>query len=99
MTFPMMPGVPAAGHVTAAGGYWHPGRAENCPTCNPPPQRSRDRIPHMMGSETLRGTNQFGFPFIDTIAPCGQQVAVTLTTRRADLVRCVKCRAAAKEKT
>lgn len=31
----MIPGVPAAGHVTARGGYWHPGRAEGCAKCEP----------------------------------------------------------------
>lgn len=33
----MMPGVPAAGHVTA-GGAWHPGRAEGCVKCPAPPK-------------------------------------------------------------
>jgi hypothetical protein len=30
-----MPGVPAAGHVTARG-YWHPGRPEGCVKCEVP---------------------------------------------------------------
>jgi hypothetical protein len=29
-----IPGVPAAGHVTA-GGWWHPGRSDGCPKCEP----------------------------------------------------------------
>jgi hypothetical protein len=29
--WPVMPGVPAAGHL--ARGYWHPGRAPGCPKC------------------------------------------------------------------
>jgi len=36
--WPYMPGVPAAGHVTARG-FWHPGRPENCRKCPPPTQR------------------------------------------------------------
>lgn len=32
----MMPGVPAAGHLTR-GGFWHPGRAEGCAKCEPEP--------------------------------------------------------------
>lgn len=40
-TFPVMPGVPAAGHVTG-GGAWHPGRAEGCGKCTPS-QTPRDR--------------------------------------------------------
>jgi hypothetical protein len=31
--WPMVPGVPAAGHVTS-GGYWHPGPGANCPRCS-----------------------------------------------------------------
>jgi hypothetical protein len=30
--WPVMPGVPAAGHCTA-GGHWHPGAIENCHRC------------------------------------------------------------------
>ena len=37
-SWPCMPGVPAAGHVTAQG-LWHPGRPENCRKCPPPTQR------------------------------------------------------------
>lgn len=33
--WPYMPGVPAAGHVTARG-WWHPGRIEGCAKCPPP---------------------------------------------------------------
>ena len=33
-----MPGVPAAGHITS-GGYWHPGPATSCFTCQTPAQR------------------------------------------------------------
>ena len=36
-TYPVVPGVPAAGHLTA-GGNWHPGRAEGCVKCPAPPQ-------------------------------------------------------------
>lgn len=32
--WPYVPGVPALGHVTARG-YWHPGRIEGCPKCEP----------------------------------------------------------------
>lgn len=35
MSRPMVPGVPAAGHLTD-GGFWHPGRAEGCVKCEPP---------------------------------------------------------------
>lgn len=28
---PAVPGVPAAGHIDPAGGWWHPGRPETCP--------------------------------------------------------------------
>ena len=31
--WPYVPGVPAAGHVTARG-YWHPGNGATCPKCN-----------------------------------------------------------------
>lgn len=41
-TYPLMPGVPAAGHVTA-GGAWHPGRAEGCVKC-PQSQPVKDGI-------------------------------------------------------
>lgn len=30
--WPMMPGVPAAGHLTS-GGFWHPGPVQGCPKC------------------------------------------------------------------
>jgi len=30
--WPVMPGVPAAGHLTG-GGFWHPGRPEGCVKC------------------------------------------------------------------
>jgi hypothetical protein len=36
--FDYIPGVPAAGHVTG-GGYWHPGRSDNCVKCEPPRPR------------------------------------------------------------
>lgn len=47
-TFPVQPGVPAAGHVTT-GGAWHPGRAEGCGKCGPPPMalEKGDRIVHV----------------------------------------------------
>lgn len=32
--WPVYPGVPAAGHVTAKG-FWHPGRVEGCVKCQP----------------------------------------------------------------
>jgi hypothetical protein len=32
--WPVVPGVPAAGHVTSAG-WWHPGRADGCRKCEP----------------------------------------------------------------
>lgn len=34
----MMPGVPAAGHLSDRG-YWHPGGTEGCPKCEPPARR------------------------------------------------------------
>jgi len=34
-SFPYMRGVPAAGHITLHGGYWHPGAEDNCSRCNP----------------------------------------------------------------
>lgn len=37
--WPAVPGVPAAGHVTARGS-WHPGRVEGCAKCEPPRRRS-----------------------------------------------------------
>lgn len=37
MSRPMIPGVPAAGHVTSRG-FWHPGRAEGCVKCEPGPR-------------------------------------------------------------
>lgn len=33
--YPYIPGVPAAGHI-ASGGFWHPGRIDGCPKCEPP---------------------------------------------------------------
>lgn len=42
--FPVMPGVPAAGHVTS-NGFWHPGSAAGCQRtpCNSPPPIERVR--------------------------------------------------------
>lgn len=34
--WPLIPKVLAMGHVTS-GGHWHPGRADGCPKCPPPP--------------------------------------------------------------
>ena len=36
-SYPVQPGVPAAGHVTASG-FWHPGSSTNCQKgqCQPP---------------------------------------------------------------
>lgn len=48
-SFPVHPGVPAAGHLTG-GGAWHPSRAEGCVKCNPPSPltfRVDDRIVHV----------------------------------------------------
>ncbi len=36
--WPYVPGVPAAGHVTASG-FWHPGRVEGCVKCEPSESR------------------------------------------------------------
>lgn len=33
MTYPMIPGVPAAGHVSR--GFWHPGPEQGCQKCAP----------------------------------------------------------------
>lgn len=41
-----MPGVPAAGHITARGGYWHPGRAEGCAKCPPDGYITGDGVRH-----------------------------------------------------
>lgn len=38
--WPVLPGCPAAGHTTA-GGFWHPGRVDGCPKCEPPPPTRR----------------------------------------------------------
>lgn len=52
--YPLIPGVPAAGHV-AANGFWHPGRPKGCPKCLPPqkprtkastPNRARSQSDH-----------------------------------------------------
>lgn len=32
---PLMPGVPAMGHISK-GGFWHPGAADGCVKCTPP---------------------------------------------------------------
>lgn len=32
-TYECIPGVPASGHVGR--GFWHPGKAEDCPKCTP----------------------------------------------------------------
>lgn len=41
-SWPYMPGVPAAGHVTAKG-FWHSGAADGCPKCEPPRVIAHDR--------------------------------------------------------
>lgn len=40
--FPLMPGVPALGHI-APNGYWHPNRPEGCVKCEPD---DRTRVLH-----------------------------------------------------
>ena len=41
---PVVPGVPAAGHL--ARGFWHPGPADGCAKCPPPPRPvSRETSP------------------------------------------------------
>lgn len=51
-SWPMIPGVPAAGHVT--GGFWHPGRAEGCGKCEPAPPRIRPRVFTVRSSDVAR---------------------------------------------
>lgn len=46
--WPYMPGVPAAGHITA-GGYWHPGGIDNCTKCADPPRKEPPRDDHPAG--------------------------------------------------
>jgi hypothetical protein len=38
--WPVTPGVPAAGHLTASG-FWHPGGGHTCRKCNPPKPNDR----------------------------------------------------------
>jgi hypothetical protein len=40
--WPVTPGVPAAGHLTA-GGFWHPGGGFSCAKCKPTPPPRRPR--------------------------------------------------------
>lgn len=40
--WPIQPGVPAMGHVTA-NGFWHPGAINRCAKCDTTNGRSRDR--------------------------------------------------------
>lgn len=55
----VMPGVPAAGHVTS-GGYWHPGSPSGCSKClQPSPTSERWGIPEVvdytgLSEETIR---------------------------------------------
>ncbi len=37
MSYPVMPGVPAMGHV--AKGFWHAGAERTCTKCHPPKPR------------------------------------------------------------
>lgn len=39
-SYPVMPGVPAAGHI-ARNGAWHPNRAEGCVKCDSRPRSDR----------------------------------------------------------
>lgn len=34
---PVVPGVPAAGHLAPGSGAWHPGQVDGCTKCPPPP--------------------------------------------------------------
>jgi hypothetical protein len=55
--YPMMPGIPSAGHV--AGGAWHPGGADGCAKCAPPPPRPVNRnVVH--GGDTITYTSVVG---------------------------------------
>jgi hypothetical protein len=40
--WPYLRGVPAAGHITRRGGYWHPGNGATCARCNPKTERRKD---------------------------------------------------------
>jgi hypothetical protein len=73
--YPMMPGIPAAGHVTP-GGAWHPGQIDGCPKCEPPPMR-RVPGPHATGSRVtvlawLRRDREFGLAADVAVAAAGQ---------------------------
>ena len=37
--YPYLPGVPAAGHISR--GFWHPGKPDGCPKCEPPGRFAR----------------------------------------------------------
>jgi hypothetical protein len=49
MTWPVTPGMPIAGHMTAKG-FWHPGRSEGCQKC---PERV---APQTGAPQTANGT-------------------------------------------
>jgi hypothetical protein len=60
--FQYRPGLPAAGHITAAGGYWHPGGIDTCRKCF---------TPNIMASpqEPTRGANLMSNTITETGEP------------------------------
>jgi hypothetical protein len=58
-----------------------------------PTRRRVSNVPHL-GVGDLIWFEAHGYPQIETATACGEQVASTLVTRRADLVRCEACLAA-----
>lgn len=56
--YPLQPGVPAAGHVTA-GGFWHPGAIDTCTKCEVrptlPPGNHAMRVRYHHSIEALDG--------------------------------------------
>lgn len=71
--WPVVPGVPAAGHV-ARNGYWHPGRAHGChrppcPQATPPPRRSRIPSPVTTDPPEAPMPSQAAQTFLDRESP------------------------------
>lgn len=47
-TYPAMPGVPAAGHISC--GFWHPGQADGCAKC---PENDSNWLRRRLADPTL----------------------------------------------
>jgi hypothetical protein len=69
--FPLVPGVPAAGHVSR--GFWHPGPADGCPKC-PPPRTPYIRRPHI--GDRIQGPTGVE-TVIRVIGRTGEQIVTT----------------------